>query len=86
MIGLWYVDLMVSMVVLVTAHESIHRTSDKVSVLIGRWLLAFSFDSNFSIEHVYGHHRCLATKDDPATAPRGRNVYQHFLLLVIKDI
>jgi len=79
-IGLLYVSLMVSMIGLVTAHELIHRTSDKTSLIIGRWLLAFSFDSNFSIEHVYGHHRYVATKDDPATAPRGRNVYQHIFI------
>ena len=79
-IGLLYVGLMVSMIGLVTAHELVHRTSDKVSLIIGRWLLAFSFDSNFSIEHVYGHHRYVATKDDPATAPRGRNVYQHIFI------
>jgi hypothetical protein len=79
-IGLLYVSLMVSMIGLVTAHELIHRTCDKVSLMIGRWLLAFSFDSNFSIEHVYGHHRYVATEDDPATAPRGRNVYQHIFI------
>jgi hypothetical protein len=79
-VGLLYVSLMISMIGLVTAHELIHRTSDTVSVIIGRWLLAFSFDSNFSIEHVYGHHRYVATKDDPATAPRGRNVYQHIVI------
>lgn len=80
MIGLLYVGLMVSMIGLVSAHELIHRTSDKMSLIVGRWLMAFSFDSNFSIEHVYGHHRYVATKDDPATAPRGRNVYQHIFI------
>ena len=79
-IGLLYLGLMVSMIGLVTAHELIHRTSDKISLIIGRWLLAFSFDSNFSIEHVYGHHRYVAIKEDPATAPRCRNVYQHILI------
>jgi alkane 1-monooxygenase len=79
-IGLLYVGLMVSMIGIVVAHELVHRTTDKTSVCIGRWLLAFSFDSNFSIEHVFGHHRYVATPADPATAPRGRNVYQHIIL------
>src|SRR5690606_14713680 len=33
----------------------------------------------FSIEHVYGHHIYVSTVGDPATAPRGRNVYFHIL-------
>ena len=41
--------------------------------------MALSFDANFSIEHVYGHHRYVATSQDPATAPRGRNVYHHII-------
>jgi hypothetical protein len=79
-ISLLYVGLMVSMIGLVSAYELIYRTCDKISLIIGRWLLAFSFDSNFSIEHVCGHHRYVATKDDPATDPRGRNVYQHIFI------
>ena len=64
----------------VTAHELTHRTNDKISLLIGRWLLAFSFDTSFSVEHVYGHHKYVSTINDPATAPRGRNVYAHILI------
>jgi fatty acid desaturase len=53
------------------AHELIHRTSDRAALLTGRWLLAFSFDTTFSIEHVHGHHRRIGMADDPATARRG---------------
>lgn len=76
--------LMIGMVGTITAHELTHRTWDRVSMFIGRWLLAFSFDTIFSIEHVYGHHRYVSTEDDPATAPRGRNVYRHVLLSTIQ--
>ncbi|MCC6647635.1 MAG: fatty acid desaturase [Polyangiaceae bacterium] len=69
--------LMIGMLGTITAHELTHRTWDKVSMAIGRWLLAFSFDTSFAIEHVYGHHRYVATTHDPATAPRGRSVYVH---------
>ncbi|MFD2178356.1 alkane 1-monooxygenase [Veronia pacifica] len=72
--------LMVGMVATIPAHELVHRTRDKTSLLIGRWLLALSFDTIFSIEHVYGHHRYAATVNDPATAPRGRSVYSHILI------
>ncbi|MDH0896077.1 MULTISPECIES: alkane 1-monooxygenase [unclassified Pseudomonas] len=76
--------LMIGMIGTITAHELTHRTWDPVSMLIGRWLLAFSFDTVFSIEHVYGHHRYVSTTEDPATAPRGRNVYWHILASTAK--
>jgi len=78
------VGLMIGMMGTITAHELTHRTWDPISMLIGRWLLAFSFDTIFSIEHVYGHHRYVSTINDPATAPRGRNVYFHILASTIK--
>jgi alkane 1-monooxygenase len=76
--------LMIGMIGTITAHELTHRTWDPVSMSIGRWLLAFSFDTSFAIEHVYGHHRYVSTTQDPATAPRGRNVYAHILVSTIK--
>lgn len=76
--------LMIGFLGTVTAHELTHRTWDPVSLLIGRWLLAFSYDTSFAIEHVYGHHRYVSTEHDPATAPRGRNVYFHVLASTFK--
>ncbi len=76
--------LMIGMVGTIPAHELTHRTWDPVSRCIGRWLLAFSFDASFSIEHVYGHHRYVSTAEDPATAPRGRSVYAHIVASTIK--
>ncbi|NKF49858.1 alkane 1-monooxygenase [Shewanella sp. WXL01] len=72
-----FVGFVIGVIGTVTGHELIHRLNDKISLTIGRWLLAFSFDANFSIEHVFGHHRHVSTDIDPASAPRGRNVYQH---------
>ncbi|MYM28548.1 alkane 1-monooxygenase [Duganella sp. CY15W] len=82
--GIVLTGLMIGMIGTITAHELTHRTWDPVSMLIGRWLLAFSFDTTFAIEHVYGHHRYVSTRDDPATAPRGRNVYLHVLISTIR--
>ena len=76
--------LMIGMVGTITAHELTHRTWDPISMFIGRWLLAFSFDVAFAVEHVYGHHRYVSTTNDPATAPRGRNVYYHVLNSTIR--
>jgi fatty acid desaturase len=79
-----FVGLTIGVIGTVTGHELTHRTWDKMSMLIGRLLLSYSFDASFSIEHVYGHHRYVSTKDDPATAPRGRNVYTHMIISTIK--
>ena len=56
------------------AHELIHRLDNPWALSIGRWLLAFSFDTTFAIEHVHGHHRHVGTLRDPATARRGEYV------------
>lgn len=82
--GVFLTGLMIGVIATIPAHELTHRTWDPVSMLIGRWLLAFSFDTIFSVEHVYGHHRYVSTIDDPATAPRGRNVYAHILISTIR--
>lgn len=82
--GVILTGLMIGMVGTITAHELTHRTWDRVSLFVGRWLLAFSFDTSFAIEHVYGHHRYVSTEEDPATAPRGRSVYLHVLLSTIR--
>lgn len=56
------------------AHELVHRTDSRVDMIIGRWLLAFTWDTGFAIEHVYGHHRNVGTPKDPATARRGEYI------------
>jgi len=60
----------------VTGHELTHRTSKPLDLFIGRWLLAFTADTTFAIEHVYGHHVRVATGEDPATARRGESFYK----------
>lgn len=79
-----FVGLGIGLIGTITGHELTHKTWDPVSMFIGRWLLAFSLDTSFSIEHVYGHHRYVSTVNDPATAPRGRNVYLHMFASTIR--
>jgi len=63
----------------VVAHELIHRTQSLPSMIVGRWLLAMIGDSQFSISHVYGHHRWVGTARDAATARRGESLYRFVL-------
>jgi alkane 1-monooxygenase len=72
--------LMIGTIGTIVAHELVHRAWDPVSMQLGRWLLAFSFDTAFAIEHVHGHHRRVCTPADPATAPRGRSAWAHILV------
>jgi hypothetical protein len=56
------------------AHELVHRMDKPFDRLIGRWLLAFTWDTGFAIEHVHGHHKNVGTDLDPATARRGEYI------------
>ena len=60
-------------------HELTHRKRNRFDMFMGNWLLALTWDCAFAIEHVYGHHKYVATPTDPATAKRGQNPY-HFIL------
>ena len=68
-----------------TAHEFIHR-QNKYMRGIGVVLLVLCCYGHFRIEHVYGHHKHVATKEDPATARRGENFYFYFIRCVINSV
>lgn len=51
-------------------HELTHRTWSRLDMILGRWMLAFSANPDFAVEHVYNHHAHVATIGDPATARR----------------
>ena len=69
---------------IVGGHEMVHRKKNKFNLFVGNWLLAFSCDCNFAIEHVYGHHKNVCLPEDPASAKRGENIY-FFILRAIVD-
>ena len=60
-------------------HELVHRRKNSFDEKLGFWFLAMSWDTAFGIEHVHGHHKCVATWDDPASARRGENTYRFIL-------
>ncbi len=59
---------------IVTAHELMHRRSAGKRQL-AFLLMALEAYSFFCVEHVHGHHRRVATPDDPATARAGQSLY-----------
>ncbi len=79
LVALFITGIMIGAGGTIVGHELTHRTSDKVAMFFGRWLLAFSNDCSFAIEHVYGHHIRLGTPHDPATARRGDNIYKFII-------
>ncbi|MFK8137888.1 MAG: alkane 1-monooxygenase [Bdellovibrionales bacterium] len=56
------------------AHELGHRR-DALSQNFAKALLTSSLYSHFFWEHNYGHHKNVATPEDPSTAKIGQNVY-----------
>jgi hypothetical protein len=68
------------------AHELVHRVHSKKDLFIGRLLLAPLWDTGFAIEHVYGHHRYVATELDSTTAYRGENFYKFYLRSSVKQL
>ncbi len=78
--------LMVSAGGTVVGHELVHRTSDKISKFFGDWLIAFSFDMAFAIDHVYGHHKNVCLKKDAATAQRGESIYRFIISSSVKQL
>ena len=60
---------------IIYGHELSHNR--KEGFFISRLIMSLSGASHFAYAHVYNHHLDLGHEDDPATAPRGRNVYHH---------
>jgi hypothetical protein len=71
-------------------HELSHTKG--VGFLISRWMMALSGSAHFCFAHVYNHHlelgrpwmgpegNKMGDDTDPATAPRGRSIYAHFVI------
>tara|TARA_R110002049_G_scaffold252264_1_gene426886 strand:+ start:22324 stop:23505 length:1182 start_codon:yes stop_codon:yes gene_type:complete len=59
-------------------HELAHTKGP--TFILARWMMALSGIAHFCYAHVYNHHLELGCEDDPATSPRGRTIYTHYLL------
>ena len=67
------------------AHELVHRRQPFERAL-GEILLASVSYAHFAIEHVHGHHRHVATPQDPATARLGESFYRFLPRTVIGSL
>ena len=57
------------------SHELVHKHT-KIESILGYFTLSLVFYSHWGMEHVKGHHRWVATPDDPATARQGQSFYR----------
>ena len=57
------------------AHELFHK-NDTFGRIIGTLTMSPNLYMHFFIEHNYGHHKRVATPDDPASALAGENYYK----------
>jgi alkane 1-monooxygenase len=64
------------------AHELGHRP-DAFSQFLAKLLLTTSLYTHFFVEHNRGHHRNVATPEDPASARRGEWVYLFWVRSIV---
>lgn len=65
------------------AHELGHRSS-KYEQFMSKALLLSSLYMHFFIEHNRGHHKNVATKEDPASSRYGEPIYAFYFRTIIK--
>lgn len=64
---------------LVAGHELGHKVNDKGQLAAAKIILACSGYGHFTIEHNKGHHKDVATPEDPASSRLGENIYKFML-------
>ena len=64
------------------AHEYVHR-SHLWQRAMGVCLLVQLNYGHFRVEHVFGHHRNVATPEDPATARRNESLYRFWVRSIL---
>ena len=65
-----------------TGHELSHK-SDKFHQMLSHLALAPTAYGHFRVEHPYGHHKRVATPEDPASSKMGETFWQFFPRSVI---
>jgi hypothetical protein len=50
----------------------LHKESDFLDYFLGTFTLSKALYMHWGVEHLYGHHRNVATPNDPATSKKGK--------------
>jgi len=79
------VGLMNGVAGIVYAHELVHQAS-RFERFLGEAMLMLVTYPHFRVEHVFGHHRYVATPRDPATARYGEHFYAFFVRSVLGQL
>lgn len=58
------------------AHELMHRAG-RFDRAVAEALMTMATYTHFCVEHVFGHHKNVATPEDPAFAPQGQTLYAY---------
>ncbi|WP_232787324.1 alkane 1-monooxygenase [Spongiibacter nanhainus] len=64
---------------LTAGHEMGHKIKDRRQMTAAKLILACCGYGHFSIEHNKGHHKDVATPEDPASSRLGENIYSFVL-------
>ncbi len=64
---------------LTMSHELGHKMNDRTQVLFAKIGSACSGYAHFNIEHNKGHHKDVATPEDPASSRMGESIYRFVL-------
>ncbi len=67
---------------IIVAHELGHSRAHWIDPWLARWNLLLVLYSHFTLEHNRHHHPAVATVDDPASAPRERNLWQQLVFTI----
>jgi len=66
---------MLNGIAITNAHETGHK-SDKLNQMLSHLVLAPTAYGHFRVEHNYGHHKNVATPEDPASAQMGESFWR----------
>ena len=78
-----YFGLMSGAIGITVAHELIHRSA-RWRRGIGVWLLSLVLYSHYRVEHIFGHHVRVATREDSSTGRRGEWFYSFWVRAVFE--
>lgn len=63
-------------------HELLHK-KEKINKVLGTWSYTKFMYSHFLDEHIQGHHKAIATLEDPATARKNETIYAFIFRSVV---